>query len=191
MKADEHPSVLLPWYVNRTLESTEREQVERHLATCTRCRDEVLFLEGLHAHVQHEDVMPPTELGLKRLMRDVKTERKMDASTWWRRAAAAAVVVVVIQAGLLANLYRQPSDVIRPLGDRSPDAVLQVRFVPDATEARIRAVLQESELVFVEGPSANGLYRLRLTAERAGEEEIARHVARLRESGIVEHVASE
>jgi hypothetical protein len=70
-------------------------------------------------------------------------------------------------------------------------AVLQVRFSPDATEARIRALLQDTEAVFVDGPSATGVYRLRLTTEPAGEEIIARQLARLRESGIVEHVARE
>ncbi len=191
MNVSEHPHALLPWYVNRTLGGAERDQVERHLATCARCRDEVLFLEGLRANVQSEEVTPPTELGLKRLLRDVKAERRVEVSSWWRRAAAAAVVVVVIQAGLLANLYRQPSDAIRPLGDTLPEAILQVRFNPDVTEARIRAALQQAEAVFVDGPSANSIYRLRLMAEPAGEEEITRHITRLRESGIVEHVARE
>ncbi len=191
MNPSEHPHALLPWYVNRTLGGAERDQVESHLATCARCRDEVLFLEELRAQVQGEEVTPPTELGLKRLLRDVKVERKLEVSSWWRRAAAAAVVVVVIQAGWLADLYRQPSDTIRPLGDTAPDAVLQVRFAPDATEARIRTVLHEAEAVFVDGPSANSIYRLRLMAEPAGEEEITRHITRLRESGIVEHVARE
>lgn len=191
MNVNEHPDALLSWYVNRTLDRAERDRVEHHLATCARCRDEVLFLEGLHAHVQSEQVTPPTELGLKRLLRDVKAERKRGASLWWQRAAAAAIVVVVIQAGLLANLYRQPPDTFRPLGDASTEAVLQVRFSPEATEARIRAVLQESGAVFVDGPSASGVYRLRLTTEPASDEAMARQLARLRDSGIVEHVARE
>jgi anti-sigma factor RsiW len=191
MNVNEHPDALLPWYVNRTLDRAERDQVEHHLATCVRCRDEVLLLEGLRAHVQSEEVTPPTELGLKRLLRDVKAERRRNGSLWWRRAAAAAIVVVVIQAGLLANLYRQPPDTFRTLGDVATEAMVQVRFSPEATEARIRALLQETGAVFVDGPSASGVYRLRLTTDPANEEAMDRHVARLRQSGIVEHVARE
>jgi anti-sigma factor RsiW len=193
MKANEHPDALLPWYVNRTLDDAERDQVERHLQTCTRCRTEAAFLEGLRAQVQHQDVLPPTELGLKRLLRDVRAERRAAAAPWWQRAAAAAIVVVVIQAGLLASLWRQAPDGIRPLGDTANKvAVLQVRFAADATEARMRAALQDVGAMFIDGPSANGLYRLHLTGVRSEEEaEIGRDIARLRESGVVEHVARE
>jgi len=42
---------LLPWYVNGTLESSEREAVERHLQTCAACRRELEELRGLQAAV--------------------------------------------------------------------------------------------------------------------------------------------
>ena len=41
--------VLLPWFVNGTLESEERALVERHLDHCKRCRREVEWLRELHA----------------------------------------------------------------------------------------------------------------------------------------------
>lgn len=193
MTADLHPDSLLPWYVNHTLDGVEREQVERHLAACARCRQEVASLERLRRHVQAQETLPPMELGLKRLLRDVRAERGRRTSSWWRGAAAAAVLVAVLQAGVLASLWWQPDSGIHPLGEASSEAaVLQVRFDADATEARMRAVLQEIDAVLVDGPSAAGIYRLRLVGvQRQEEQEIDRDIARLRASGIIEHVVRE
>src|SRR5215813_9681087 len=40
---------LLPWFVNGTLDPDEIAFVERHVAECTRCREEVEWLRGLYA----------------------------------------------------------------------------------------------------------------------------------------------
>ena len=41
--------VLLPWFVNGTLDDEERALVEQHLGQCERCRREVEWLQELHA----------------------------------------------------------------------------------------------------------------------------------------------
>ena len=41
--------VLLPWFVNGTLEGEERALVERHLDHCHHCRREADWLRELHA----------------------------------------------------------------------------------------------------------------------------------------------
>ncbi len=45
---DRHPDELLPWYVNSTLETHERRQVEAHVARCERCRVEVESLKAAY-----------------------------------------------------------------------------------------------------------------------------------------------
>lgn len=191
MKSDLHPAALLPWYVSRTLGSSELEEVERHLETCEECRVELAFLEKLRDQVKSQDVQPPTDLGLRRLLRDIKAERAAKAPQRWRRVSAAAIVLIAIQTGFIANLWLKKPDRIVPLGETPKEGiVLQVRFAPDTPEARIRSILQELGAVFVDGPSANGLYHLRLT-KNSGEEAVRQRITQLRASGIVEHVAQE
>ncbi|HEX9626740.1 MAG TPA: zf-HC2 domain-containing protein [Acidiferrobacterales bacterium] len=159
----DHPDDLLPWYANDTLAGAERERVEAHLSACPRCRDELKLLKMVRAGVQSTPVEPPTEFGLKRLLRDVRREAPHTARPrlWWQPALAAAALVIVIQGMLLINLWPRDSGIV-PLGE-PPIAHLQVRFAPQATEAEMRAVLAAVDGVIVDGPGALGLYRIRLT----------------------------
>lgn len=164
MKPDTHPDDLLAFYANGTLEGAERETVTAHLHGCRRCRDEIAFLVALREGVKTSgSELSPGELGWMRLRRDLRAETR---ARWrWQPAlAAAAAVLIVVQATLLVNFWSQDSS-ITPLGGAHPDgAVLQVRFQPDATEARIRTLLQEAGASVIDGPGALGIYRLRLEA---------------------------
>jgi hypothetical protein len=72
-------------------------------------------------------------------------------------------------------------------------AVLQVRFRATATEAQMRAALQEIGGAIVDGPGALGVYRVRLQGERpASAADIEQAVQQLKQrTDTVEHVARE
>lgn len=168
----DHPDELLPWYANGSLDGAERQQVEAHLAACERCRHELEVLKALREQVRAETVQPPTEFGLKRLLRDVRKENDPPARQWWRPALAAAALVIVIQGILLVNLW--PRDTVyTPLGG-AERAELQVRFRPEASEEQIRAALNAVGARIVGGPGALGIYRLRI---EGGDEDPQRVVA--------------
>lgn len=158
MNLDNHPDELLPWYANDTLDAAERATVGEHLKDCTRCRDEVVFLRALRKGVKAVgETSAPGELGLKRLLRDVHT--KPAERSWWRPALAAAAVVIVVQAALLATFWPRESG-ITPLGGPKREGVVQIEFRPTATEAQIRALLQETGATLIDGPGALGVYRI-------------------------------
>jgi anti-sigma factor RsiW len=167
-----HPDELLPWYANRSLAGAEHDAVEAHLRECARCRAELEFLGALREGVKRSaPAQVADEVGLRRLLRDVRRER---ARPQRRMAlAAAAALLIVVQAGLIGWLAtREPA--IEPLGERAPaGVVLQLRFDPAASEARIRALLQEHDAVVIDGPSALGVYRVRLNGVRSGDEQAA------------------
>lgn len=52
--ADSHANLvlLLPWYVNNTLEASEHQQVEQHLRSCLICRRELIALRKLAVDVK-------------------------------------------------------------------------------------------------------------------------------------------
>ena len=51
---DQHQQILLllPWYLNQSLEQDERQQVESHLRSCILCRRELVVLRKLAAAVK-------------------------------------------------------------------------------------------------------------------------------------------
>jgi len=194
-----HPDELLPWYVNGSLDEDERARVEAHLAGCERCRTEVEYLSSLREQVRADEVAAPGELGLRRLRRDIRAERSRQSGGaarrhWWTPAlAAAAVLVITIQGVMLMNMPPEPVVGIQPLGADYEGVVVQVRFHPTATEARIREALQSVNGVIVDGPGALGIYRIRLVGvDKARPEAVSAAIERLRaRSEVVAHVAGE
>lgn len=52
-------TLLLPWYVNRTLHSDEFHLVESHLKSCLICKIELANLQKLSASISQEDMIAP------------------------------------------------------------------------------------------------------------------------------------
>jgi anti-sigma factor RsiW len=190
----QHPDELLPWYANGTLTGGEHRAVESHLATCERCRQELALLTQLRRRVKQLDAGDmPGELARERLLREIRRERPRRFA-WWQPALAAAIAVIVLQSALLVNLRPRAPQAITPLGSPpAAEAVLQVRFVPDATEAQIRAALREVDGVLIDGPGALGVYRVRLEGLDATQTaQIERAVERMRKRPrVIAHVAAE
>lgn len=189
----EHPNELLPWYVNGTLTGQEQREVMNHLETCERCRQEIAWLQKIRTQIKTDESGAPGEFGLNRLMRDIHRESSAPAHrrSWWQPALAAAALIIVVQGAVLMNLLSQPEPIVPLGGPVAEGVVLQVRFHPDANEARIRALLQQVRGNIVGGPGALGVYRLRLD-DTAGEAAVERAINELRaQQEIITHVARE
>jgi anti-sigma-K factor RskA len=191
---DQDLDLLLPWYVNGTLNSDEQEAVEAYLARSSDARDEVELLRALRQQVKDEQIEnSPGELGLQRLKREIKQEqesgdrmagRTLSVASFWRPLAVAACLVVMIQAGIMIGLPGGGGEVEVAGGQvaRTP-AVIQVTFAPEATEQEIREVLQSAGASIADGPSALGVYGLRLQGE--DDAAIEEALANLRARGDV------
>ena len=177
---NKHPDDLLPWYVNNTLSADDRARVETHMAECEDCRNEVKFLQKLRAGIQQDSVSAPKELGLKRLLRDVKKEKRkrVAAPAWMRLALAASVAIIVLQNIVLFNQTSGP-DAIRPLGSINAGVVLQVQFAPGTTEKQIRQTMQEIDGEIIGGPGAFGLYHIQLNLDENDTKQIEEVVDKL------------
>lgn len=194
-RRDEALDLLLPWYVNGTLEGEERRQVEAYLERSSHARDEVELLRALRQQVKDEAIeSSPGELGLQRLKRQMKQEaeqrpqdrmagRTITVASFWRPLAVAACLVVMVQAGIMVGLggFGTTDSGVTTASGGSP-AVLQVTFAPEATEQQIRDVLQQAGASIADGPTALGVYNLRLVDADTSVEEA---LATLRASGDV------
>jgi hypothetical protein len=189
-----HPEDLLPWYVNGTLAPEEAGSVAKHVSQCARCRKEVEFLKQIRGQVQGEEISAPGEFGLKRLMRDIKREKRAapgGAPGWWRPALAAGIAVIAIQSALLANYWFTDKPITTLGAGHGNGIVVQLTFVPEAPEKEIRKVLNEINGTLIGGPGSLGVYRVRLDPETP-EDKINELIGLLRaRQNVVTHVARE
>lgn len=195
VKSAQHPDELLPWLANGTLGGAERQEVEAHVATCERCRRELVWLESLRSSVAElESAQAPAEFGLNRLLRDIRREPQYaERRRWFAPALAASLAIIALQGVLIAHLWTR-SENIAPLGREKIAAdVLQIRFEPHATEADIRDALQNVGASLIDGPGALGIYRVRLEPGASGKSmEVSRAIAMLKaRPDIVVQVISE
>lgn len=179
---------LLPFYVNGTLEAAERQVVEDARVSDETIDREIAFLEAVRDGVRAESgdaTNSPGEFGLKRLEREIRAVAAETSTasvpqpandsgnnvrpifsqrSGWRPMALAASLALVIGFGA-TNLVPLTGggDNYQAAGGGTVSAagpVLQISFVPTASERAIRAVLQQNKLSIVSGPSALGIYRV-------------------------------
>ena len=183
-----HPEVaLLPWYVNGTLDTFERQRIARHLETCESCRAEVEELSALKAGLAAMyDAQPgPSAQTARSVFAVVSRELHVGGSnpskrgSWlesidqWLRSLflpqwipTLAAVFLIVQAGLLFWMTMPSGDqeriVTRSLDMQS--AKIAVAFQATATEEQIRALLQSLLAHVVDGPTQDGIYVIEMTA---------------------------
>lgn len=195
MKRDEIAE-LLPFYVNGSLDDAERAAVDAALAEDAGLVAEAQALATLRATMQAETVDSPGAFGLARLMREIERETaparppmpvRSGVSGLWRIAAVLALVVIAGQA--LWTASRQPGPAVSLAGGETGPALV-VAFAPGATEADLRALLLDLDLVIVDGPSALGLYRL-VPASGSAEDLAAAAAALAAAADLVDSVEPE
>ncbi len=188
---------LLPWYVNGTLEPAERAAVERHLDDCDACRRDVSSLEELRGCVraapESADAAAAAR-GLRQVLDRIDAgagSRGAGGRTWqdvrlavrWALAGQAAAILALLTLVLwpaapetapgLPASYRTLSDPPAASGQgEDAGATLRVVFGDGVTEAELRRLLRSVGGDIVAGPSAVGVYTLRLPAP--GDEALER-----------------
>lgn len=181
----QHPTELLPWLANGSLQGEERKAVESHVAGCAECQAELKLLQRLRQTIRSQPLPEAGDLGLQRLLREARRQ-SVSRPRWLLPAALAASLVIAVQAVMLLQSGPQ-EPVYAPLsGPAAGEGQLQVEFMPDAREADLRELLRESGVRIVDGPSAAGLYRLavnpgqdpRLVAQKLrASKALIRHIA--------------
>jgi predicted anti-sigma-YlaC factor YlaD len=113
---------LFPAYLERTLDETDRERIETHLASCEDCRTELALLQTM----SEEPVPDPGEAfwtalpnNVYRAMQDQRSKKKMFDLSWiadrlvlprWTWTAAAAAIVLLVSWFVINPLHRQGND---------------------------------------------------------------------------------
>lgn len=173
--------VLLPWFVNGTLDGDERAFVERHLEQCVRCQREVEWLRELHLACIAAEADPGASNAARKLRRRLMEPRDRDNAVavlkrlWgrvrpWSHLIAATELVVIIALAAWVMLPGDSPALYRTLGAQGANAVasgnLVVVFDPATTEGELRRMLRDSGARIVDGPTQSNAYILDVPASR-------------------------
>lgn len=161
----QHPTELLPFYVNGTLTGEERDQVVSHIGGCATCQQELLLLQTMRESSKQEAPVVAEDFAWHRLKRDIrqKDNQRSDKNLWWKPAmATAAAIVIVVQTVFIFKMDSEMDSYVQA-GHHEQSAVVQVKFNANAREEQIRKALLELDAEIIAGPSAAGVYRIKLT----------------------------
>lgn len=172
--------LLLPFYVNGSLDKAEQSLVEKALAEDTSLQEELNLLTQIQTEMK---ALPESEFslgnaGLIRLKNSLPPAKKTDNAKKWRLSTFIASILLAVQTSFIMlspAVYMQS-------GEENEHSLIITSFSPTASEAAIREILLKFDLSIVEGPSALGLYKL------AAPEDPQSTAEKLKQFAIIESV---
>jgi hypothetical protein len=192
---------LLPWYAADALDPADRLKVERHLAHCARCREEL----GQESHLQSklERTSFDVEHDWSSLRARIegqssgRSPRALLASARrWIAAPAqpawgwllAAQSLLLVTLGVGAFYWSQPRYHALSAPSPAPGGNVIVMFRPDTPEKDFREALRSGGVRLVDGPTEAGVYVLHAPPETRAAVIAALH--RRREVSLAEPIDS-
>lgn len=189
MSRRDEMEMLLPFYLNGSLEGTELEAIEEWLASDPAAMAALGEAEAEFSGTAaaNEAIRPPAD-ALSRLAKALDAEagraRGPAASSWlaqaWSRfmavpagiawAAAAVLLALVVAQSFVQTGNRDGDFEIAGSDDdlaKMPFAL--VKFQPDAKLSDIVAFLDQNQLTIAGGPTADGVFRLGVPAKTAAD----------------------
>lgn len=157
--------VLIPWYVNGTLNEAEMDLVNRHLRNCRACtasvEREVGFSRDIRAIPAGLRALTDAGYGWAEVAARLPRERALPRSV----PVVMVVALTLMVAGgsfLVGHQLQQPvfDTMTAPPTHAAP--MVQVMFEPSTPEHVIRATVLDSGGTLVAGPTATGIYRIGL-----------------------------
>jgi len=202
---------LLPWHAAGTLGHRDTQRVEAALASDPElARRYELVREELAQTIHlNETLGAPSSRAMQALFAKIDAEparnkvasinlgariRAFFASlsprtlTW---SASAAALAILLQAGLIAGIMLKEKNAggyetaSAPTNVAGAGAYALIRFQPQASAADITNFLETNKLSISDGPSAGGLYRVRIAATKLPKADLDRIVKTLREDKVV------
>jgi len=110
-------------------------------------------------------------------------------------SAAAAALAIVLQAGVIAGIVLKPQNTggyetaSAPTSTAGEGAQLLIRFQPQAAAADVAGFLETNKLSIVGGPSAGGLYRVRVGSAKLAKDDLVRIVKTLQNDKVIGFIA--
>src|SRR5438067_657226 len=169
--------VLLPWFVNGTLDADEHQRVLLHLGECAHCRSEEQELRAFHAEYAADDTAADPTRAFRRLRATIARApdpwRVRVLRRWqglvrqpgrWLPWAVGLQVALIAAVGALLVDTDHRALVYRTLGatEVAPQRTgsIAVVFDPRTTEDEIRRIVRAAGARIVDGPTTTDAYVL-------------------------------
>ena len=173
---DPHVAVqaLLPWFARGQLDADEMSEVQAHLQTCAACRAEYEAERPLQTLMSLPATAPlggDVEAGLAKMRARINkaedpARKAQRPARWmaWALGAQGCAIAALLALLVLPHLGEQEQPAYKGLSSpqQSTAAEALIMFRPDASDQRIREVLQAHGAQIVGGPTESGAYRLHL-----------------------------
>jgi hypothetical protein len=207
---------LLPFYANGRISTADKARIEQALATDAELalRLEIIREDMAETTLLNEGLGAPSPRALDRLMAGIEAEPRQaplmgrargGIVAWFgqwlaaqppRRlayAGAAALAIMVVQGAALTGLaVRGGSGGFETASAprQSSERYVLLSFAPEAKASDIAAFFRRYEASVVDGPRANGFFKIRVGDAKLSTTQVDAIAARMRaEAGIVSVVA--
>ena len=177
LQAREHRELqaLLPWYAADALEPADRLRVERHLASCARCREELGQEAQLQSKLEH--VSFDVDHDWSSLRARIEGQRSGRApwaqlavvGRWMTQPARpawgwllAVQSLLLVTVGVGAFYWSQPRYHALSAPSSLPSGNVIVMFRPETPERDLREALRSGGARLVDGPTETGVYVVRV-----------------------------
>jgi hypothetical protein len=206
---------LLPWHAAGTLTRRDTQRVEAALANDPElARRYELVREELAQTIHlNETLGAPSARAMQALFAKIDAEpaRRPTVSSHlgagiaeffanlsprtlaW--SASAAALAILLQAALITGIMLKEKSpggyetASAPTSVAGEGAYVLIRFQPQADAADITQFLETNKLSIAGGPSAGGLYRVRIAATKLPKPDLSRRVKTLQDNKIVGFIA--
>jgi anti-sigma factor RsiW len=211
---------LLPWHAAGTLSRRDAQRVEQAIANDPELAKRfALAREELAETIYvNETLGAPSARAMEKLFAAIDAEGgaaresrpAMGIGAWLASfvagfsprtlayAGAAAAIAIMLQAavivGTLTSQYGAATYQTASHGEVTKAATgahVIVRFNPQASAAEITRFLESHKAVVVDGPKADGIYRVRVADAALAKEDVARIVTQMQKDRTVGFVAAE
>ncbi len=208
----EHERVwnLLPWYINRSLDSTELTQAKNHIRSCVACRIELRQQQQLFDKIQQTELLQQvSQVSFAKLKNQIKAVpepttlaehkkyRKLSIAFMHRHSgaigsAALAASLFLLVSALMFNFQVDMPELpgeYRTLANATeniPNNIARIVFVEDKLEPQqIEAILHGVSGHIVKGPSNNGLYEIQIGNHETSQSVLDDAILQLRNNSLV------
>jgi hypothetical protein len=196
---------LLPWLVNGSLGSEERDAVELHVRSCLACHRELKEQQRLRAALRAQPAVHLSpQTNFEKLARSIEGQPALGAQPVLgaqparrfeptvRFAAAAAVAAIAVGSVLwLSPTHLDTRGDYQTLasGRAAAAGELDIVFGQSVTQAEMQSLLEEIGGKIEGGPSGVGRYRVRLETPLAGDTRLDALLAKLNQDSRVRFAA--
>lgn len=182
----ERVSLLLPWFVNNTLDSAERDVVRHHIVDCGECREQVSLLSSIQSAVSKSSPTPivPNANVAKFLKSIDREETTLTVRQTPRRviALAASIVTAVVVITMILVYQSQTQQLPTRFQTATSldqvaamDYVLNIRF-STGTAAIVRdQVLQDINAKDIALAEGDDIYRVTVSLQMSSLEDLERY----------------